>query len=195
MSAQWPEFDLDRTSFADILSLFEVNLLDSETQSTKATGDKLEMATAELWGACGDVFRFAGSRQTYAGQIDGVVEVHTSDPVLRDWGSLVIYECKNWTDPAGLPELAVLLYKMQLTDAKVGMMFSTRGITKVRGDRLNGEGVVLFARWHLNRFILYFDYTDLEAIRDGTNFIELLMERYRALRLSAPPAGSESLRR
>ena len=119
MSAQWPEFDLDRTSFADILSLFEVNLLDSETQSTKATGDKLEMATAELWGACGDVFRFAGSRQTYAGQIDGVVEVHTSDPVLRDWGSLVIYECKNWTDPAGLPELAVLLYKMQLTDAKV----------------------------------------------------------------------------
>ncbi len=66
--------------------------------------------------------------------------------MLRDWGSAVIYEGKNWTTPAGLPELAVLLYKMQLVDAHVGMMFSTHGITKVHGERLNGDGVILFAR-------------------------------------------------
>lgn len=173
------------------MSSFEEGPLDGEAQSTKVTGDKLEAAVAELWQACGGAFRFAGPRQTYSGQIDGVVEVNIPDPVLRDWGSLVIYECKNWTDPAGLPELAVLLYKMQLVDAKVGMMFSRSGITKVHGERLNGEGVVLFARWNLTRFILCFNHVDLEAIRDGKNFIELLMERYQALRLSSPPVGPE----
>jgi len=161
--------------------------IDGAGQSTKETGDQLEMATAQLWQSCGDVFHFVGPYQTYAGQIDGVVEVHSMDPVLRDWGSHIIYECKNWAKPAGLPELAVLLYKMQLVDAHVGIMFSTGGVTSIRGPRLNGEGVVLFARWSLKLFILCFDYTDLEAIRDDKNFIQLLLTKYRELKLSSPP--------
>ena len=79
---------------------------------------------------------------------------------------------------------------MQLVDAHVGMMFSTHGITKVRGARLNGDGVILFARWKLDRFILCFEYEDLQAICGGKNFIQLLVERYRDLQLSSPPGGA-----
>lgn len=159
---------------------------ESSNATTKDQGDKLEQLVSLLWQACENVFTLIGSRSTQVGQIDGIVEIESTDLITRGWGQHIVYECKNWNSRPGLPEVAVLLFKMLLVDAYVGIMFSPEGITEPKGPYLNAKGVITFAYWRLKRVILHFDQRDLKRIHDGENFIEMLNEKYRDVKLSLP---------
>jgi hypothetical protein len=158
----------------------------SSNATTKDKGDKLEHLVAFLWQACENVFTLIGSRLTIAGQIDGIVEVKSTDLIILGWGQHIVYECKNWNSRPGLEEVAVLLFKMLLVDARVGIMFSHEGITEPKGPYLNAKGVITLAHWKLERVIFDFDQRDFESIREGENFIEILNEKYRNVKLSLP---------
>lgn len=97
---------------------------------------------------------------------------------FKDWGTHCICECKFHSGGFDGEWLHKLQSVLQLHGAKVGMLFSRKGISNT------GAGAKLKNKLHFmaGRFppsiILTMDWDDLKQCADGTNFVKLLNQRY-----------------
>src|SRR4030095_4904862 len=97
-------------------------------------------------------------------------------------GRYFVCECKDWASPADFTVMAKFCRVLDSTKSRFGVLFSKGGIS--------GTGRTEFAaREQLKVFqdrgvvIVVIDLKDLEAVADGGNLIQLLRDKYEAVRL------------
>lgn len=101
------------------------------------------------------------------------------DPAgLRMFDHLILVECKNWSGPAGYPELAVFNDKLQSRGRPMGILVAAAGIT---GDpaALTAAHSVLARALAQGREILVITRLEIEQLTD-TDELVLLLKRKRA---------------
>jgi hypothetical protein len=101
------------------------------------------------------------------------------DPVgLRMFDHLILVECKNWSTPAGYPELAVFFDKLQSRGRPLGIFVAASGIT---GDpsSLTAAHSVLARALTQGREILVITRREIEKLTN-TDELVLLLKRKRA---------------
>lgn len=109
--------------------------------------------------------------------MDRIIKNYSTHPFLKELGSYIIVECKNWIDPAGVSVIRELQSKIKEHRCISGIMLSKRGITGnderdawafIR-DSFRMEGII----------ILVVTEEDLDLIGMGeNNCINILEKRY-----------------
>ena len=135
-----------------------------------------------------DTFRMPGCRtivreNTPSTDYDIVCSIEGFDIDFRsELGRYFVCECKDWDKPVDFSALAKFCRVLDSTKSKFGIIFSREGIT--------GEGVTKFAeREQLKVFqdrgmvIVVVNQDDLIQVINGVNFITLLRNKYKKIRL------------
>jgi hypothetical protein len=97
-------------------------------------------------------------------------------------GRYFVCECKDWSSPADFTVMAKFCRVLDSTKSKFGVLFSREGISGVSDS-------AFAAREQLKVFqdrgvvIVVVDRNDLAAVASGANLIQLLREKYEAVRL------------
>jgi hypothetical protein len=103
---------------------------------------------------------------------------------LRLFDHLLLVECKNWSTPAGYPELAVFYDKLQSRGRPIGIFVAAQGIT---GDRIlrTAAHEVLVRALANGREILVLTRRELEKIQTTDELVDLLKRKRAQLTVSA----------
>jgi len=97
-------------------------------------------------------------------------------------GRYFICECKDWRSPADFTSLAKFSRVLQATNAKFGILFSSKGVTGKHEDRdAAREQLRLYQQ--AGAVIVAVTLEDIKRIAEGQNLIELLRRKYEAVRL------------
>ena len=101
------------------------------------------------------------------------------DPAgLRLFDHILLVECKNWSSPAGYPELAVFLDKLTSRGRPMGIFVAAAGITGDAANLTAAHSVIARALTQ-GREIMVITRTEIEALHDTEDLV-LLLKRKRA---------------
>jgi len=97
-------------------------------------------------------------------------------------GRYFVCECKDWASPADFTVMAKFCRVLDSTKSRFGVLFSSEGISGVRQTAFAArEQLKVFQDRGL--VIVVVDRHDLEAVASGANLIQMLREKYEAVRL------------
>jgi hypothetical protein len=101
------------------------------------------------------------------------------EQVLRQWSDVFIVECKNWSTPAGAPEVESFIGKLRRRQVKNGVFIAANGVTGGFPGRGNKGAAKLIesALMQDGTRVLVFRMSDLEAIRSVEDLRTLLKKR------------------
>lgn len=146
------------------------------------SGNALE-CLAEYLMACMPGCRTKRRQRSRSTDYDIVCSMEGLDVDFRsELGRYFVCECKDWKDPADFTVMAKFCRVLDSTKSKFGVLFSKTGIS--------GSSKTEFAaREQLKVFqdrgvvIVVVDLSDLETVAAGGNLIQLLRDKYEAVRL------------
>jgi hypothetical protein len=146
------------------------------------SGRYLERLAAYLL-SCMPGCRTTVRENTPSTDYDIVCSIEGFDVDFRsELGRYFVCECKDWEKPVDFSTLAKFCRVLDSTKSKFGIIFSREGIT--------GEGITKFAeREQLKVFqdrgmvIVIVNQDDLIQVINGVNFITLLRNKYKKIRL------------
>src|ERR1700683_5202910 len=97
-------------------------------------------------------------------------------------GRYFVCECKDWKKPADFTAMAKFCRVLDSMKSRFGVIFSKQGITGAgRSTDAGLEQLKVFQ--DRGMVIVVIDEADIRRVVDGANFIQLLRERYEAVRL------------
>ncbi len=103
-------------------------------------------------------------------------------------GRYFVCECKDWQTPASFTVMAKFCRVLDSTKSRFGVLFSKSGISGAgRTEYAEREQLKVFQ--DRGMVIVVLDLNDLEAVANGANLIQLLRERYEAVRLDSPASS------
>jgi len=112
------------------------------------------------------------------------------DPAgLRMFDHLILVECKNWSSPAGYPELAVFHDKLQSRGRPLGILVAAAGITGDPTSLTNAHSVLARALSQ-GREILVLTRREIEQLTDTDELVLLLKRKRAQLAVSGTIFGS-----
>jgi hypothetical protein len=119
----------------------------------------------------------------HAEEID-VAFWNEGDPTgLRMFDHILLVECKNWTAPAGYPELAVFNDKLTSRGRSMGIFVAAAGITgKAAG--LTAAHEVLARALAQGREIIVLTRPEIEGLEDTDGLVRLLKQKRAQLAVS-----------
>ena len=147
-----------------------------EAKDTKQKGASLENLATFLanHSTC---FRPLGPMHTATTQIDNFFERRGyPGNFLDEMGRSIVVECKNWEEKLGAPVITVVTEKCRNTNSNCAIVFCRAGLTGSKGYDAIGTIRNVFVREKI--MILIVDESDLNAIGEGKNLIEILHERW-----------------
>jgi hypothetical protein len=174
------EFDVFRIDIIQYSSLWEA----TKTATTnEAKGKTLErLANLVFEGMPFLVVKYRNLR-TSSSEIDLVLQYKGWDrPTLfDDFGRYVLVECKNWGSPIAAKQVRDFIGKMRKTRVSLGVIFAKNGITGAH------SGVDALRELHSafdqdNIYVIIVSEEDLEAVKDGISFYDILDTKVDQLR-------------
>lgn len=109
-------------------------------------------------------------------EIDIMVSNETNNTFLKNLGTPIIIECKNWNKPIGAKEMRDFIVKLQNKAVKTGIIVSKNGIT---GTKLTeAKGLIRLEVAKKECYLLCLDYDDLNWIVKGMRLIDKIKEKY-----------------
>jgi len=193
---EWLLQELDQDWMTELPSpqevfVFSVNTTYIETLSSKlgdGSGRHLERLAAYLL-SCMPGCRTTVRENTPSTDYDIVCSIEGFDVDFRsELGRYFVCECKDWDKAVDFSALAKFCRVLDSTKSKFGIIFSREGIT--------GEGVTKFAeREQLKVYqdrgmvIVVVNQDDLIQVINGVNFITLLRNKYKKIRLDLSNAS------
>jgi len=171
--------------------VFSTNTIYVETLMAKlgdGSGRYLEKLAAYLL-SCMPGCRTTIREITPSTDYDIVCSIEGFDVDFRsELGRYFVCECKDWENPVDFSTLAKFCRVLDSTKSKFGIIFSREGIT--------GEGKTKYAeREQLKVFqdrgmvIVVVDQDDILQVINGVNFITLLRNKYKKIRLDLSSAS------
>lgn len=152
------------------------------------TGETLELL-AEYMMSCMPGCRTMRRKRSGSTDYDIVCSMEGFEVDFRsELGRYFVCECKDWDKPADFTVMAKFCRVLDSTKSRFGVLFSKSG--------LSGAGRSAFAeREQLKVFqdrgmvIVVVDMSDLERVKNGANFVQLIRGRYEAVRLDLRGSG------
>ena len=106
-----------------------------------------------------------------------------------EFGRYFVCECKDWNKPADFTTFAKFCRVLDSTKSKFGIIFSKRGISGEKTAKDAGrEQLKVFQ--DRGMVIIVVDENDLQKVAKGTNFINILRQKYERVRLDLPHVQS-----
>ena len=106
------------------------------------------------------------------------------DPTgLRMFDHILLVECKNWTAPAGYPELAVFNDKLTSRGRSMGIFVAAAGITG-QAAGLTAAHEVLARALAQGREIIVLTRPEIEGLEDTDDLVRLLKQKRAQLAVS-----------
>lgn len=97
-------------------------------------------------------------------------------------GRHFLVECKNWRKPIGVSEVGYFLYRMRLTHAQFGIIFSETGVSG-KGDERAARALIRRAFHEDGSVCIVVDSSDLtELVEGGRSFWWMILEGIENLR-------------
>jgi hypothetical protein len=100
-------------------------------------------------------------------------------------GRYFLVECKNWEEPIGSPEVGYFLYRMRLTHARFGIIFSRGGISGGE-DETFARALIRRAFHEDGNVCVVVDDKDLGKLQGKDAFWWMLLEKIESLRFGTP---------
>ncbi|WP_435097445.1 restriction endonuclease [Halarchaeum sp. P4] len=170
-------FHLDLDAFEDVLHTVE------NPSSTQEKGESLENLAGLLFDGIDATATTEQNMFTATSEVD-VVARHEGvrDYTLFDeYSRYILIECKNWSKPVGAKQIRDFKGKLQASGVNLGVFFSQSGVTGgTRGEYALGELDMAFRNEGIA--IVVVDANDLEWIRNGNSFYDLLERKLYTLR-------------
>jgi hypothetical protein len=159
------------------------------------TGEALELLSEYLM-SCMPGCRTTRRGKSGSTDYDVICSMEGFDVDFRsELGRYFVCECKDWKKPADFTAMAKLCRVLDPMKSRFGVIFSKQGITGAgRSTDAGLEQLKVFQ--DRGMVIVVIDEADIRRVVDGANFIQLLRERYEAVRLDlrgkAGAAGRKS---
>lgn len=102
---------------------------------------------------------------------------------LHGFDLILLVECKNWSSPAGYPELAVFHDKLQSRGRPMGIFVATNGITGDAASLTDAHSVLARALGQ-QREILVMTRSEIEDLYDTDDLVRLLKHKRAQLAVS-----------
>jgi hypothetical protein len=151
--------------------------------SGRARGDVLEEVIAEAFAAIPglELVSRATRNVSKSQEIDLAFRNRRHPGGLEFFGTEILVECKNWSDPVGSPEIAWYATKLRRADVETGILVATSGVT---GDPNLPTGA--FAELRDARAekltIVVLEREELESVGSGEELAHLLEDKRFAMR-------------
>lgn len=141
-----------------------------------AKGRCLEELVAYLLDAVPGLQVYERRVRLAAEEVDVVAFNERSDRAFSDWGQVVFVECKNWSKPAGAPELALFIDKLRTKGLSYGLLVAATGVT---GDKDGRRDATLKIREALaDGFrVVVVTLDDLADLRSAADFSDLVIRK------------------
>jgi hypothetical protein len=108
-----------------------------------------------------------------------------------EFGRYFVCECKDWKNPADFTVMAKFCRVLDSTKSRFGILFSKSGISGAgRTEYAEREQLKVFQ--DRGMVIVVVDLEDLHTVEKGANLVQLLRERYEAVRLDCPGSKNAS---
>lgn len=195
------EHDEDATSVIDdqhfhldLGAFEEIHQTVLNPSSTKEQGESLERLAGMLFDGIDATSTTERNMFTETSEVD-VVARHEGvrDYTLFDeYSRYILIECKNWSKAVGAKQIRDFKGKLQASGVNLGIFFSQSGVTGgTRGEYALGELDMAFRNEGIA--IVVVDANDLEWIRNGNSFYDLLNRKLYTLRFrrKTPFAASD----
>ncbi len=146
-----------------------------DSPDAKVKGEALEEMAAHFFRAVKGL-RVTGRRVHQAREeMDLCVANASLDGELWKLGALILVECKNWAQRVGVPVIRNFAHTLQNKKAKVGVLFTRAGVTRVAQDEIY--------QLSLNRqYILVVEDADLRQWENGNSSArEVILSKYQTL--------------
>lgn len=115
-----------------------------------------------------------------------VRNLQTNSNIVSDlFGRHILVECKNYSNPVGVPDVGYFLFRMRLTHAIFGIIFAPQGIT---GDEEDEARSLIRRAFHEDGTVcVVIDSKDLQSlISNEMSFYWLILEKYEEFRFGKP---------
>jgi hypothetical protein len=103
-------------------------------------------------------------------------------------GRYFVCECKDWATPADFTAMAKFCRVLDSTKSRFGVLVSKSGVSGA-GRSADAEREQLKVFQDRGMVIVVLDVNDLEEVANGSNLIQLLRQRYEAIRLDLRGKG------
>lgn len=182
-AASFRGFPLSRAYFQVLLNLVH------SAEAAKEKGDALENLAFYLLALLpGCVPRCNLLDEDQASEADIVVRNlnQVANLTAEILGRHFLVECKNWEKPVGSPDVGYFLYRMRLTHAKFGIIFSKGGISGGEDEKF-ARALIRRAFHEDGSVCVVVDNEDLINLAQGKNtFWWMLLEGVEVLRFGKP---------
>ena len=101
-------------------------------------------------------------------------------------GRYFVCECKDWANSADFTTMAKFCRVLDSTKARFGILFSRSGITGV-GNTTSAAREQLKVYQDRGIVIVVFDEADFRRVAEGGNLVQILRQKYEAVRLDLRP--------
>lgn len=105
-------------------------------------------------------------------------------------GRYFVCECKDWNEPADFSAMAKFCRVLDSTKSRFGVLFSRTGLSGA-GRSSDAEREQLKVFQDRGMVIVVLDSEDFSRVARGANLIQMLRERYEAVRLDLKGARGE----
>jgi hypothetical protein len=148
----------------------------------EGSGKNLERLAAYLL-SCMPGCKTVSRVKTQSSDFDVVCSLEGFDVDFRsELGRYFVCECKDWEAPADFTTLAKFCRVLDSIKSKFGILFSREGISGA-GKTKYAEREQLKVFQDRGMVIVVVNQKDLEQVADGANFITMLRNKYRKIRL------------
>lgn len=167
----------------DVAALRQLHINMHNAATRKEKGQTLELFAKELLSSIPALEYQDCNVHTATGEVDITFFVRNiPGSAFQDWGSLLLVECKNWTQRINKKEVSDFQVKLLNSGARVGILFSRSGITGKDGKAAAGQ--IRNAFLSSGRVIIVIEQSDIDAVVHGQgNLYEILLKKYLAVHL------------
>ncbi|MFC7166479.1 restriction endonuclease [Halospeciosus flavus] len=170
-------FTLDLDHYESILETVR------DPDSTQEKGESLEELAALLFDGIEATKTVEQNVYGESSEVDVVARYEGKDDYtfFEEYNRYVMVECKNWSKSIGAKQIRDFKGKLQTSNVDLGIFFAQDGVTGgSRGEFALGELDLAFRNEDIA--IVVVDDRDLEWIRNGNSFYDLLEKKLYTLR-------------
>lgn len=167
---------------------------ESSNSNDQLRGKKLEVLVTFLLEISGGIFKVVQNVRTSTNEIDQVITLSDTGKILMKAGivndkfDVFIGECKNYNKALSVTYVGKFCSLLQTTNIKLGIIFSFHGISG--SGWKNGHGLV--RKFYMSKekederfYIIDFSYNDFVSISKGNNFLQIIDDKLKELRIDA----------
>lgn len=163
------------------------NNLQSPCKTTKEKGDALEDLARYLTYSNENLFNLKTNVRTSTNEIDLFLTPSDKGKTLfnnyyKFMGNGVLCECKNYSKNLGVTYVGKFAYLLRLSDLKIGIIFTLKGLTGQSKWR-DSKGLIRKIALKEGLYILDFTIEDYKRIKEnGAIFLDMVESKYFALK-------------